>query len=229
MTDDVKAMIDGTVREWKEEWPKVKRQESQKPTQGPSAPVPFARDDNSIVEAARAPSPEEVIEAAYHTLKECVKAELLGRIKAASPKFFEKLAVELMVRLGYGGQVENAGEVIGQSGDEGMDGVIKEDRLGFDLVYVQAKRWNHDVSRDEIQKFVGALHGKKASKGVFVTTSSFTKSAVGYASGLEGTKVILIDGEKLTELMFESGLGVVSMGAYEVKRIDAEYFVEDSC
>ena len=240
MTGDVKAMIEKTVQELKGSWQEAGGRRQERQRQSPRQFSPQMNADCADLEnqeaggrrqelgkanqEAEARGAEEALEAACQTLKEQVKAELLDRIKAASPTFFERLVVELMVRLGYGGAGQNAGTVTGQSGDEGIDGVIQQDRLGLELVYVQAKRWKHEVARPEIQKFVGALHGKRASRGVFVTTSSFGKGAVEFAAGLEGKKVVLIDGERLTELMFESGLGLVTAGTYELKRVDPEYF-----
>ena len=127
--------------------------------------------------------------------------------------------------MGYGGSKEEAGKAIGRSGDEGIDGIIKEDKLGLDIIYIQAKRWVNPVSRPEIQKFVGALQGQKARKGIFITTSSFSKSAIDYVSKIE-SKVILIDGEQLTRLMFEHNVGVTTIATYEVKKIDMDYFEE---
>jgi restriction system protein len=172
-------------------------------------------------------TPEESIEFGYQKLKTQIQTDLLQRVKQASPKFFERLVVELMVRLGYGGSLENPGTVTGKSGDEGIDGVIKEDKLGLEQLYIQAKRWTNDVSREEIHKFVGALHGQKATKGIFITTSAFRKSAIDYATSLDGKKVILIDGEMLTSLMFETGLGLTTTNRYEVKKLDSDYFEDE--
>jgi restriction system protein len=130
--------------------------------------------------------------------------------------------------MGYGGSLADAGKAIGRSGDGGIDGVIKEDKLGLDLLYIQAKRWDSSpVGRPEIQKFVGALHGKRARKGIFITTSTFTKEAAVYAEGLE-TKVILMDGSHLAELMFEYGVGVSTANSYIVKRIDSDFFEDET-
>jgi restriction system protein len=149
------------------------------------------------------------------------------KAKKCSPKFFEQLVVQLMVKLGYGGSFRDAGAVTGKSGDMGIDGVIKEDKLGFDSICIQAKRWNTGtVSREDVQKFVGALHGQKANKGIFITTSTFAKTAIDYANTIQN-KVVLIDGEKLAELMFETGLGLSTVTAYEVKKLDVDYFLED--
>ena len=128
--------------------------------------------------------------------------------------------------MGYGGSLQEAGEVIGKSGDEGIDGIIKEDRLGLDIIYIQAKRWEGVVSRPEVQKFAGALQGQRARKGVFITTSTFSKEATQYAANIE-TKVILIDGDRLAEFMIDHGVGVTTEDTYEVKRIDADYFSDE--
>lgn len=134
--------------------------------------------------------------------------------------------VELLVNMGYGGSRKDAGEAIGQSGDEGIDGIIKEDRLGLDIIYIQAKRWQGTVGRPEIQKFAGALLGKSAKKGIFLTTSGFSKEAIDYATAIE-SKIVLIDGEKLASLMFDFGVGVSQVATYEIKRIDSDYFMEE--
>ena len=131
-----------------------------------------------------------------------------------------------MVSMGYGGSIADAGQAIGQTGDEGIDGIIKEDRLGLDLIYVQAKRWEGTVGRPEIQKFVGALHGKRARKGVFITSGRFSEDAVSYARNID-SKVILIDGRTLADYMIEFNLGVATAATYFVKRVDSDYFSED--
>ncbi len=171
-------------------------------------------------------TPEEEMEDSYQALRESLGKDLLQRLKSASPSFFERMVVELLVRMGYGGTRKDAGQAIGKSGDEGIDGIIKEDRLGLDVVYVQAKKWEHTVSRPEIQKFAGALQGFRAKKGVFITTSDFSKEAQDYASRIE-SKIVLIDGEQLWNLMIDFGIGVTSVATYEIKRIDSDYFNED--
>src|SRR5450755_3539805 len=156
-----------------------------------------------------------------------VEQEVLARVKACPPEFFERLVVKLLTTIGYGGSLADAGKAIGKTGDGGIDGVIKEDKLGLDLLYIQAKRWdNTTVGRPEIQRFVGALHGKRAKKGIFITTSTFSRDATEYAESVE-TKVILIDGARLTELMFDYGVGVSTLNSYEVKRIDSDFFEDD--
>jgi len=150
----------------------------------------------------------------------------LKQVKDSSPKFFETLVVDLLVKMGYGGSFKDAGEAIGKSGDEGIDGIIKEDRLGLDVIYIQAKRWENTISPGEIHKFVGALHGKKANKGVFITTSSFSEKALNYALQV-GTKVILIDGEQLAQLMIDYDVGVSRSEIYEIKKMDFDYFIDE--
>jgi restriction system protein len=143
-----------------------------------------------------------------------------------SPAFFEQLVLDVLRAMGYGGTHEDAASRLGQSGDEGVDGVIREDELGLDLIYVQAKRWQTAVGRPEIQKFFGALHGKRASKGVFITTSSFTSEAATYAESVT-PRVILVDGKELTRLMVEYDVGITAERRYEIKRIDLDYFATD--
>lgn len=181
---------------------------------------------NTVVEAAPATNtPEEAIELAHQGLREQLMAELLTRILGCSPTFFEQLVVELLVKMGYGGSRRDAGERIGRSGDGGIDGIIKEDRLGLDTIFIQAKRWQGSVGRPEIQKFVGALQGQRAKKGVFITTSSYTADAADYATRID-TKVVLIDGQQLAGLMIDFDVGVASAASYVVKRIDSDYFEE---
>ena len=170
-------------------------------------------------------TPEEVIELAHQGLREQLGQELLARILSCSPSFFEQLVVELLVKMGYGGSRRDAGERIGQTGDGGIDGIIKEDRLGLDTIFIQAKRWQGTVGRPEIQKFVGALQGQRARKGVFITTSNYTAEAVDYVSRID-TKVVLIDGKQLATLMIDFDVGVSVAASYIVKRVDSDYFEE---
>lgn len=172
-----------------------------------------------------AQTPQEVLENAYQSLRQEVSTELLTQIKNSSPGFFERLVIDLLVAMGYGGTLQDAGQSIGKAGDEGIDGIIKEDRLGLDVIYVQAKKWENPVSRPEIQKFAGALQGKRARKGVFITTSSFSQGAREYVASIE-SKIVLIDGEELAGLMIDYGVGVSTTSVYEVKRIDYDYFEE---
>jgi restriction system protein len=168
-------------------------------------------------------TPEERLATAYRTLRADLQAELIEQVKSASPAFFERLVVDLLLAMGYGGSRQDAGRAIGKSGDGGIDGIIKEDKLGLDVIYIQAKRWEGTVGRPEVQKFAGALQGHRASKGVFITTSSFTREAEEYANAIN-TKVILINGAVLTELMIDHGVGVATTGIYELKKVDADYF-----
>ena len=168
-------------------------------------------------------TPEEVLEAGYADLRSALAQELLENVRGSSPSFFEQLVVELLVAMGYGGSRTDAGQAIGQSGDGGVDGIIKEDRLGLDVIYIQAKRWQHSVGRPELQGFVGSLEGHRARKGVFITTSRFSREAMDYSERTE-KKVVLINGEQLAELMIDFGVGVQDVSTYTVKRVDSDYF-----
>jgi len=170
-------------------------------------------------------TPEEVLETAYQELRENLASELLSQLKLNSANLFEKTVVELLLKMGYGGSRKDAGQAIGKSGDEGIDGIIKEDKLGLDIIYIQAKRWENQVGRPEIQKFAGALQGKRARKGIFITTSTFSREAREYAANID-TKIILIDGEELSDLMIDHNIGVTPIAAYDIKRLDADYFTE---
>lgn len=178
---------------------------------------------------APATTPEEQIEAAFQSVQSALRADLLERIVQNSPAFFEQLIVSLLVAMGYGGSHRNAAEQLGRSGDGGVDGVINEDRLGLDRVYVQAKRYSEGstVGRPDVQAFVGSLVGLGATKGVFVTTSTFSASAREYASRLTQRVVVLIDGPRLADLMIEHGVGVRVSRAIEFKRIDEDFFAEE--
>lgn len=191
-----------------------KRSDDDKPT---AIPVETEKD-----------TPEEMFEVAYQKIRTSLAQDLITKITQLSPSFFEKLVVDLLVRMGYGGSIQDAGKAIGKTGDEGIDGTIKEDRLGLDIVYIQAKRWQSGnvVGRPEIQKFVGALAGQGAKKGIFITTSSFTKEAKEYQPRNE-TKIVLIDGEQLAQLMIDFDLGVSTSARYEVKKVDHDYFGEE--
>ena len=171
-------------------------------------------------------TPEEALEQAALRLNDELTTQLLCQVKSNSPAFFERLVVELLVKMGYGGSIKDAGRAIGRTGDEGIDGIIKEDRLGLDVIYIQAKRWEAIIGRPEVQKFVGALHGQRAKKGVFITTSGFTEQAVQYVSQID-PKVVLIDGEQLVAYMIDHNIGVSIANVIEVKKIDMDYFLED--
>ena len=179
-----------------------------------------------VVDGSAAETPEETLQKAYQDIRADLASEVLSLIKTNSPEFFESLVVDLMIALGYGGSRSDAGHSIGRSGDEGIDGIINEDRLGLDVVYLQAKRWDDPVGRPEIQRFVGALQGKRARKGVFITTSRFTAGARDYVARID-PKVVLIDGPTLALLMIDSRLGVTATASYEMMRIDTDYFEEE--
>lgn len=182
------------------------------------------RPDESIgVGVSEEVAPEELLAGAYRQLRSALAEELLSQVKSASPRFFERLVVDLLVAMGYGGSREEAGRAVGRSGDEGIDGIIAEDRLGLDLVYIQAKRWDRPVGRPEVQGFAGALQGQRARKGIMLTTSTFTKEAREYASKID-TRIVLIDGAQLVELMIDHGVGVTTVRSYEIKRVDTDYF-----
>ncbi|MCP9449157.1 MAG: restriction endonuclease [Nitrospira sp.] len=171
-------------------------------------------------------TPGELLESAYQKLREDLAAELLNTVKECSPAFFERLVIDVLVKMGYGGSRKEAGKAIGRSGDEGIDGIINEDRLGLDVIYIQAKRWKDPIGRPEIQKFVGALQGHRANKGIFITTSSFTREAQDYVTKIN-SKIVLIDGEHLSQLMIDHNVGVTPVMSYETKKIDSDYFLEE--
>jgi len=178
------------------------------------------------IETETLQTPAELLETAYQKLHEDLSAELLKNVKEeCSPTFFERLVIDLLVKMGYGGNRKEAGKAIGRSGDEGIDGIINEDRLGLDVIYIQAKRWQAPVGRPEIQKFAGALQGHRAKKGIFITTSAFTKEAEDYVAKID-SKIVLIDGEQLAQFMIDHNIGVTSVASYETKRIDSDYFAE---
>jgi restriction system protein len=170
-------------------------------------------------------TPEEVIETGYQALQNDLAEELLEQVLGCSPQFFEKLVVDLLVAMGYGGSRKDAGHAVGQSGDAGIDGIIKEDRLGLDVVYVQAKRWANTVGRPVVQSFAGSLEGQRASKGVLITTSDFSKEAVDYVERIQ-KKIVLIDGKLLADLMIDHGIGVSDVTTYTLRQIDMDYFTE---
>lgn len=170
-------------------------------------------------------TPEETLEKAYLGLKEQTLNDLLDSIRNCTPHFFEMLVLDTIVKMGYGGNRKEAGKVIGKSGDEGIDGIINEDRLGLDIIYLQAKRWKDTIGRPEIQKFAGALQGKRAKKGIFITTSDFTMEAKEFVKHID-SKIILISGKRLVELMWEYNIGVNAVTNYALKKIDIDYFGE---
>lgn len=170
-------------------------------------------------------TPTEAIEAAYQRLRAELASEIMSQIKDSSPIFFERLVVDLMIKMGYGGSRKEAREATRPSAEGGIDGIIREDRLGLDTIYLQAKRWDNVVGRPEIQKFAGALQGERAKKGVFITTSSFSREAKEYVNNVD-SKIVLIDGERLTGLMIDFGVGVSTRQVFEVKQLDSDYFSE---
>lgn len=178
-----------------------------------------------IEDANTKATPEEILESSYLKIRKNLAQELLSKVKTCSPVFFENLVVGLLVKMGYGGTIQEAGKSIGRSGDEGVDGIIKEDRLCLDVIYIQAKRWEGVVGRPELHKFVGALAGQGAKKGVFITTSRYTNEARDYQPKNE-TKIVLIDGEQLAQLMIDFDLGVTKQQTYDIKRMDSDYFGE---
>lgn len=189
---------------------------------------PSNQDDKTAVsdETDVSQTPEEAIESAYQRVRQELAIEILTTIKGCSPAFFERLVIDLLVQMGYGGTRKDAGEAIGGSGDGGIDGIIKEDRLGLDIVYVQAKRWENTVTRPEIQKFAGALQGQRARKGIFITTAPFSDGARQYVSFID-SKIVLIDGNMLAQLMIDYNIGVTPFATYEMKRLDSDYFAEE--
>jgi restriction system protein len=192
-----------------------------------AARKPGVSNDTAAKEVAQANvTPDELLDQAYQSIRAEVVSDLLSRVKANTPRFFENLVVELLLKMGYGRNRNEAGQAIGGSGDEGIDGIISEDRLGLERIYIQAKRWEGTVGRPEIQKFVGALHGKRAKKGVFITTGIFSNDARVYVSHID-PRVVLIDGRELAEYMLDLNIGVTTRTIYELKRIDSDFFMEE--
>lgn len=180
-------------------------------------------EDQISIPGSKSETPEEQLAAAYTVLRDSLANELLDTVKKSSPSFFEELVVDLLVAMGYGGSVSDAGEAVGRSGDDGIDGIIKEDKLGLEMVYVQAKRWKDVVGRPVVQAFAGSLEGVRARKGVLITTSSFSQEALEYVRRIE-KRIVLIDGKQLAEFMIDHNVGVAVSRSYTVKRIDLDYF-----
>lgn len=172
-------------------------------------------------------TPDDLIDDGYTQLRAALIADLRERIAAMPPASFEQLVVDVLTAMGYGGPQDDAGIVVGKGGDEGIDGVIKEDRLGLETIYIQAKRWQGTVGRPVIQQFAGALHGQRARKGVFITSSSFSADARAYANGIQ-TTIVLLDGAQLAELMIDHDVGVTTAKRVDIKRIDSDYFESES-
>ena len=181
------------------------------------------KEDKKKIESIKENTPEENLELSYQEIRDNLALDVLENVMSCSPAFFERLVVELLVEMGYGGSRREAARAVGQTGDEGIDGIIDEDKLGLDTIYIQAKKWANSVGRPEIQKFVGALAGKRARKGIFITTSSFSSEAIKYVTEID-SKVILIDGKKLAGLMIDYNVGVTEVTSYKLKRIDSDYF-----
>jgi restriction system protein len=171
-------------------------------------------------------TPEEILEASYQDLRVALADDLLEQVKTCSPTFFERLVVDLLVAMGYGGSLADAGQAIGKTGDGGIDGIIKEDKLGLDVVCVQAKRWENTVGRPVVQAFAGSMDAFKAKKGVLITTASFSKEAAEFVKQID-KKIVLIDGMQLAQLMIDHDIGVTTARTYTVKKVDQDYFVED--
>jgi restriction system protein len=172
-------------------------------------------------------TPEEELEATWLTIRDALGQDLLAKIKACSPGFFERLVVDLLVKMGYGGSVADAGRSVGMTGDGGVDGIINEDKLGLDVVYIQAKRWEAPVGRPVVQAFAGSLEGFKARKGVLITSSAFSADARTYVNQIE-KRIVLIDGIRLVRLMMEHGVGVIRAKTFDVQRVDLDYFDEET-
>jgi len=183
-------------------------------------------EDQSSTNGESDGTPEELIEQSITILNQSLAGEISDALSVVDPSRFEQIVVDLLVAMGYGGSRADAAKVIGKPGDGGIDGTIKEDRLGLDVIYVQAKRWQYPVGRVEIQSFAGSLEGERASKGIFITTSSYTKNAVEYVKKI-GKRIILIDGEQLAELMITHGVGVTQARVYTISKLDSDYY-EDS-
>lgn len=184
-----------------------------------------AKDPVQVATTSTTATPDDLIGNAINQLNDSLRTDLLEQLSAVDPFRFEQIVIDLLFGMGYGGSREEAAKVTKKSGDEGIDGIINEDRLGLDVIYVQAKRWKSTVGRPEVQGFVGALAGNQAQKGVFITTSNFTADAIQFARGLS-QKVILIDGIRLADLMIEHNVGVSTTRTIAVKRIDSDYFEE---
>ena len=167
-------------------------------------------------------TPEEIVEDGYRLIRENLVREILENVKKSSPVFFERLVVELLVAMGYGGSIKEAGRAIGKTGDEGIDGIIKEDILGLDAIYIQAKKWDGTIGRPEIQKFAGALQGQRAKKGIFITTGNFSHDAKEYVSKID-SKIVLIDGNQLGEYLIDN-IGITTEKTYQIKKVNSDYF-----
>lgn len=188
-------------------------------------PIGHVRAEDGAVtfKVPRGETPEEQLAAAYNFLREALANDVLEAVKRSTPAFFEQMVVDLLVAMGYGGSTEDAAQAVGRSGDGGIDGIIKQDKLGLDVVYVQAKRWSHVVGRPVVQGFAGSLEGVRARKGVLITTSHFSQDALDYVEVID-KRIVLIDGGHLAELMIDHDIGVNVAQMYKVKRLDSDYF-----
>lgn len=182
-----------------------------------------------ILDNTKNDSPQDLMDTSYAQIMKTLEDDILSEVVSQTPEFFEKLVVDLLISMGYGGSQIQNGQVLGKSGDGGVDGVIKEDKLGFDKIYVQAKKWDtlSTIGRPELQKFVGALSGQGALKGAFITTAKFSKEAWEYAKNQHMYKIALIDGITLAKLMIENNIGVSTETVYEIKKVDSDYFSDD--
>jgi len=206
------------VPEYKQAWREAMEQKAEK-----------RADDNSEspeTEEESSTTPEEAIDRAVNAITASLRSELMTQLREIDPYRFEQVVLDVLSAMGYGGSRQEAAEVTSKSNDEGIDGVINEDRLGLDVIYVQAKRWQNTVGRKEVQSFVGALAGKQAVKGVFITTSDFNQNAIEYAR-MVTQKVILIDGKRLADLMIEYQIGVSTIRTITLKRLDTDYFEDE--
>ena len=171
-------------------------------------------------------TPQEQLESSYQTLRLELAQDILQRLKTCSPQFFERVVLDLLVAIGYGGSRKDAAQAVGQSDDGGIDGIIKEDKLGLDVIYIQAKRWEGTVGRPVVQGFTGSLEGFRARRGILMTTSKFSKEAWEYVEQIE-KRIVLIDGEAMAQLMVDYNVGVTEIARYTLKKADSDYFEED--
>jgi restriction system protein len=182
--------------------------------------------DSKDGEVTSTKTPDEILEDSFRDLRIALADEILAQVKSCSPAFFERLVVELLVAMGYGGSLADAGQAVGRTGDGGIDGIIKEDKLGLDVVCVQAKRWKDTVGSSVVREFAGSMEGIRARKGVLITTSSFSRDAWDFVGRVE-RKIVLVDGKRLAELMIDYNVGVTTARTYAVKKVDSDYFVEE--
>ncbi len=221
---DAPERIDNRYLERYEEFRQFKGRSRINDGEQPAGDAAYAK---ALDGSAEVKSPQERMETAARELQQSLREEILQAVKDCSPAFFERLVIQLLLKMGYGGSRQEAGQAVGRSGDGGIDGVIAEDRLGLDSIYVQAKRWQGSVGEPQLRDFLGALVSRGATKGVFITTGQFTEAAQQFVRRSPQHKVALIDGQRLAELMIEHGLGVSVQATFELKRIDSDFFAED--